>query len=160
MKVLLKVALSLQVRPVLLRWVWRKGKNSPHKRTKNLKTNVRFQPVKTGPSRSQGNSVPSHTGSLQCLFFILIGICVLVIVNNPFDTMFVFLKMSSDWQNEVNICFKNRKWKLTQNKRKETQWACLESIGSDLEELRKCVMYLLLFSAGKVLEVALVEEEL
>ena len=36
----------------------------------------------------------------------------------------------------------------------------MESIGSDLEELGKYVTCLLLFSAGKVLEVALVEERI
>lgn len=54
-------------------------------------------------------SVPSHQRVLAMPGLHLAGICVLVIVNNPEDTVFLFLKMSSDWQNEVNICFKNRK---------------------------------------------------
>lgn len=32
--------------------------------------------------------------------------------------MFLFLKMSSDWQNEVNICFKNRKIKIKPEEKK------------------------------------------
>lgn len=68
-----------------------------------------FNQSKPGQAEAKVTQYRPITGSLQCLFFILIGFCVLVIVNNPFDTMFLFLKMSSDWQNEVNICFKNRK---------------------------------------------------
>lgn len=68
-----------------------------------------FNQSKLGQAKAKITQYHPITGSLQCLFFILIDIFVRVIVNNPFDTMFVFLKMSSDWQNEVNICFKNRK---------------------------------------------------
>lgn len=68
-----------------------------------------FNQSKPGRAEAKVSQYRPIRGSLQCLFFIVIGICVLVIVNNPFDTMFLFLKMSSDWQNEVNICFKNIK---------------------------------------------------
>lgn len=68
-----------------------------------------FNQSKPGQAEAEVSRYRPIRGSLQCLFFILVGICVLVIVNNPEDTVFLFLKMSSDWQNEVNICFKNRK---------------------------------------------------
>lgn len=68
-----------------------------------------FNQSKPGQAEAKVNQYHPIRGSLRCLLFIPIGICVLVIVNNPSDTMFLFLKMSSDWQNEVNICFKNRK---------------------------------------------------
>lgn len=68
-----------------------------------------FNQSKPGQAETEVSRYRPIRGSLQCLVFILAGICVLVIVNNPEDTVFLFLKMSSDWQNEVNICFKNRK---------------------------------------------------
>lgn len=58
-------------------------KKSPHKLTKNLKTNVRFQPVKTGSSGGRDFSVPSHQRVLAMPVLHLDRyLCVLVIVNN------------------------------------------------------------------------------
>ena len=50
--------------------------------------------------------------------------------------------------------------KIKREEKKRNTVSLLESIGSDLEELGKRVICLLLFSAGKVLEVALVEERI
>lgn len=47
-----------------------------------------FNQSKPGQAEAKVTQYRPITGSLQCLFFILIGFCVLVIVNNPFDTMF------------------------------------------------------------------------
>lgn len=46
-----------------------------------------FNQSKLGQAEAKVTQYHPITGSLQCLFFILIGICVLVIVNNPFDTI-------------------------------------------------------------------------
>lgn len=51
-----------------------------------------FNQSKPGQAEAKVTQYHPITGSLQCLFFILIGICVLVIVNNPFDTTFCSLK--------------------------------------------------------------------
>lgn len=42
-----------------------------------------FNQSKPGQAEAKVSQYRPSRGSLQCVFFILIGICVLVVVNNP-----------------------------------------------------------------------------